>query len=92
LSTSGLRRVHLVEATAPVDPEIIDQVRPWLGNVLRNGGPSVRLVRHKQLQPLVVRRAHWNSGTQIITRDEALRDASRAELTRLDEKYGHMPW
>jgi glycosyltransferase involved in cell wall biosynthesis len=92
LSTSGLRRVHLVEATAPVDAEIIDQVRPWLGKVLRNGGPSVRLVRHKHLQPLVVRRVHWNAGTQIIARDEAIKDASRAELTRLEETYGRMPW
>jgi hypothetical protein len=92
LAESGHRRVHLVEATAPVNPEFFDQMRPWLGNVLRNGGPSVRLVRHKHLQPLVVRRAHWNSGTQIISRDEALKDESRAELTQLQEKYGHMPW
>ena len=83
LAGGGHRRVHLVEATAPVNPEFFDQMRPWLGNVLRNGGPSVRLVRHKHLQPLVVRRAHWNSGTQIISRDEALKDESRAELTQL---------
>jgi glycosyltransferase involved in cell wall biosynthesis len=92
LAGGGHRRVHLVEATAPVDPEFINKVRPWLGNVLRNGGPSVQLSRHKHLQPLVVRRAHWNSGTQIIARDQALKDESRSELERLTERFGHMPW
>ena len=38
LGDSGCRRVHLVEATAPVIPEIVAPMRPWLASVLRFGG------------------------------------------------------
>src|SRR5262249_1310380 len=53
LGDSGCRRLHLVEATAPVIPEIIAPVRPWLASVLRYGGSSIRLHRHAPPPPAV---------------------------------------
>jgi len=88
----GRSRVHLVEATAPVIPHIAAQVRPWLHNVLRQGGPSIRLVRHEATVPLVVRRVHAGSGMQRLVNDAALKAESQSELARLVQRYGRVPW
>ena len=92
LGESGRSRVHLVEATAPVMPQIAAQVRPWLHNVLRLGGPSIRLVRHEFTVPLIIRRVHAGSGMNRIANDAALMAQSQSEYARLVQRYGRAPW
>jgi hypothetical protein len=92
LSESDARRIHLVEATAPVSIEVMTQVRPWLAHVLQLGGPQVQVMRHQFLVPLVQRLVHSGSGmAQIATNSEnALQ--SRAEMSRLVQRFGRIPW
>jgi hypothetical protein len=92
LAESAHRRVHIVEATAPVDPTLVGKIRPWLGNVLRQGGPAVRLWRHNYLMPLVVRRVHSSSGTRRIEGDPVLKAESASELAQLKRRFGRIPW
>jgi hypothetical protein len=35
LAEKKIVRIHLVEATAPVDYQLMAQVRPWLANVIK---------------------------------------------------------
>lgn len=92
LGASGLRRVHLVEATAPVQPQFAAQVRPWLLNCFQLGGPQVSLARHPLLVPLVTRLIHGNSGMATIERDPRAGSVSKAEIERLIGMYGRFPW
>jgi glycosyltransferase involved in cell wall biosynthesis len=92
LAESGTSRIHLVEATAPVRSEVMAQVRPWLASVLRLGGPHVRVLRHRFPVPLVTRLVHPGAGTfQIATKPEHARE-SEAEISRLVERFGRVPW
>jgi hypothetical protein len=92
LGDSGCRRIHLVEATAPVVPEIVAGVRPWLAAVLKNGGPSVRLLRHGSPWPLVLRLVHQSSVMQQIEDNSAYLERSQHEHGLLQQKYGRIPW
>jgi glycosyltransferase involved in cell wall biosynthesis len=91
LAERGARRIHLVEATAPVSEGALAN-RPALGHALRNGGPSIALRRHASPWPLVRRLMHEGSGMARIARDAPTRAASDAELARLRERYGRIPW
>jgi glycosyltransferase involved in cell wall biosynthesis len=92
LGASGLRRLHLVESTAPVDPRLIAQVRPWLLNCLQLGGPRVSLSRHPTPIPLVYRQVHANSGMAMIERDAQTKKDSETECRRLVSQFGRIPW
>lgn len=92
LGQSGLPRVHLVEATAPVEPRFMVQVRPWLLNCVRFGGPAVSISRHPLPVPLVFRVIHPNSGMSAIEHDPQAKEMSGAESQRLIGKYGRIPW
>jgi hypothetical protein len=92
LAESGVRRVHLVEATAPVQLEIMAQVRPWLAAVMRLGGPSVRIMRHNMPVPLVQRLVHSGAGTQQIANRPEQAAESQAEIARLATRFGRVPW
>lgn len=92
LARSGLRRGHLVEATAPSTLQDAIQVRPWLANVLRFGGPNVHLVRHGYVLPLVSRLVHPGSGTTQVGEGGTAKLESNAELQRLVDQYGYVPW
>ena len=92
LAESGLPRLHLVECTAPVDPFLISQSRPWLGNVLQLGGPAVRLARHPSPYPLVRRLVHSNSGIKRIAANRELKAISDAENQALGQRFGRTPW
>ncbi len=92
LAERGIGRCHLVELTAPTTLEAAHQVRPWLANVLRNGGPAVTIMRHAQLAPLVIRLVHPRSGMGRIATDPALAQQSTGEYEALVRRYGRIPW
>lgn len=92
LAETGLRRGHLVEATAPATLEDAVQVRPWLANVLRLGGPNSHLVRHGYVLPLVRRLVHPGSGTSNVGQGGAAGQESAAEYQGLVDRYGRIPW
>jgi hypothetical protein len=92
LGDSGRSRVHLVESTAPIMPDLVAQIRPWLDNVLRLGGPAIHLVRHAYPVPLVVRRVHADSAMRRTVHDAALKAERQRELVRLYQRYGRIPW
>jgi hypothetical protein len=92
LALSKLRRIHLIEATAPLDYRHVAAKRPWLGNVLTNGGSNVRLVRHAFLLPMIRRLVHSESGSAQIGIDASDRATSEAEYKRLVVRFGRIPW
>ncbi|MGH1572002.1 glycosyltransferase family 2 protein [Methylobacterium sp. P31] len=92
LAQTGMRRAHLVEATAPVNLQNAIQVRPWLANVLQLGGPNIHLVRHNYILPLVSRLVHPGSGTSNVGQGGAAKQESLAEYQRLIDRFGRVPW
>jgi hypothetical protein len=91
LALSQFKRAHLVEATAPIDSNSLVR-RPWLMNVLRNGGPNVKLVRHNQLIPLVKRTVHEKSGMAKVANDIGSKMRSEQEYELLVKRFGRIPW
>lgn len=92
LGQSGLRRVHLVEATAPLDWEQVVATRVGLPDILRSGGGHVRLVRHDSPWPLVRRTCHPGSGMAQIAKDPVKAAASKAEYDRMWKRFRCIPW
>ena len=92
LAATGLRRAHLVEGTAPGTLQDAIQVRPWLANVLRFGGPNVHLVRHGYVLPLVRRLVHRGSGTSDVGQGGTAKAESNAEYQWLIDRFGRIPW
>jgi glycosyltransferase involved in cell wall biosynthesis len=92
LAEKKFKRIHLIEATAPLTFEASAQVRPWLANVLRLGGPSVRLARHESPWPMIRRLVHSDSGMQQIARDLSFRLESEREYAMLRTTFGCIPW
>ncbi len=92
LGDSELRRIHLVEATAPITLPEIQASRPQLANVIMLGGHNVAFLRHESPWPLVMRTVHPNSGTAQIRDDPVKRDESRSETDRLTARFGTIPW
>ena len=91
LREAGVRRVHLVEATAPVEMVHAHQVRPWLAQVLTAARGLCILARHPNPFPLVNRLIHSGSGMARISTDPALLELSQAEHARLVHRYGSVP-
>lgn len=92
LGSSEARRIHLVEAIAPITVENCAQVRPWLANVLTQGGPHSTVRRHLSSRPLLQRTVHPGSGMFRIANDPAAADESRNEYLKLIARYGRIPW
>lgn len=92
LALSGVQRVHLVEATAPVTIQACAQVRPWIANVLTQGGPRSAVRRHLSSRPLVRRTVHQGSGMYRIATDPALAAESQSEYRQIAARYGRIPW
>lgn len=91
LASRGFRRGHLVESTAPLDTRWM-VMRPWLKNVLTNGGPHSTLVRHGNPVPNVRRLIHVGSGMSAIGSDPVAHATSTQEYERLSRTYGRIPW
>ena len=93
LAEAGVRRAHLVEATAPIDPPSrVRQARPWLGRSIDLSAGHVRLRRHPSPWPLVRRLVHDGSGLSAINRNPTLKKQSQEEYIRLTERFGRVPW
>jgi glycosyltransferase involved in cell wall biosynthesis len=92
LAVAGVDRIHVVEATAPIELQDAREVRPWLANIIIAGGGRVRLGRHALPLPLVRRLVHGASGVHAIKNDSGVKTESLAEISRLEASYGRIPW
>lgn len=92
LGHTGLRRAHLVEATAPIAQDWIEASRPQLADVMENSGGRVTLCRHASPWPLIVRTVHPNSGMAQIKADPVKGAESRAEYEALIKRFNRLPW
>jgi hypothetical protein len=92
LAEAAIPRCHLVERTAPVTLAHSEQTRPWIANVIRNGGPHVLVRRHLLFTPLVLRLVHSRSGMGRIAQEPALQQESHNEYVALATRYGRVPW
>ena len=94
LGTSGTRRVHLLESTAPANVEAMRQVRPWLADLARFGGAPEhnRFFRHDVPWPLVTRLVHENSGMARIANRPEYAQRSIMENQMMLQRFGYLPW
>jgi glycosyltransferase involved in cell wall biosynthesis len=92
LGEADITRVHLVESTAPMAPDLIGQNRPGLANVVYFGRPQPRIIRHEYPVPMVSRLVHSGSGMHRISQDLALKAESNNEKSRVRERFGRIPW
>ncbi len=92
LGDSGLPRVHLVEATAPVSLQAAALARQELVRLVRNGGGSIRLFRHASPWPLVRRLVHAGSGFAQIASEAGKKTESQKEYALLKQRFGRIPW
>ena len=92
LAGKCFRRVHLVEATAPLIPQLIVECRPWLKNILTNGGPAVSFQRHASPWPLVNRVVHSDSWMGRLEPDSAAFKESRRCFDIIQSEFGYIPW
>jgi hypothetical protein len=92
LGETEARRVHLCEATTPMDYNTLPLSRPALGMLLERGKPKVALARHESPWPLVVRHCHPGSGMARIQADPVLKQGSDEEMARLFARFGRIPW
>jgi hypothetical protein len=92
LSECGLSRCHLVEVTAPVTLAASHQARPWIANVIRNGGQRVTVQRHALTVPLVIRQMHSGSGSTAVATNSVASQESQQEYAALIARYGRIPW
>ncbi len=91
LAATGVTRLHLVEATAPVHPPLVRETRPVLARVMAHGGPKSGLMRHSLPWPMVVRCSHPGSGMAQIVQDPEKSAQSAREHAALQAQYGFMP-
>jgi glycosyltransferase involved in cell wall biosynthesis len=91
LSESNLKRIHMVEATAPIHQNYI-QVRPWLANIINLSGGTCNLDRHNSPYPLVIRNLHSNSGMAQIATNSQYFEISKNEKESLIKRFGKIPW
>ena len=92
LVQAGLKRIHLVESTAPVQARYAQQVRPWLMNVINNSAGTCSLTRHDSPYPLIRRLVHSNSGMAQIAANSEYLEISRREYEDLKSRFGAIPW
>jgi hypothetical protein len=92
LAESKIPRVHLVEATAPIELRHMAGVRPWLANVIKLGGEAIRIIRHEVPIPLIRRLVHSQSGVNRVQHSRDLQAESKQEIKALVARFGRIPW
>lgn len=90
LNRTDFRRVHLVEATAPIDPRQAELYRPWLAMVAKAGMHS-SLRRTSRERPLIERLVHPQSNMARISTTPAWAEQSMRETHQLVKQFGLMP-
>jgi glycosyltransferase involved in cell wall biosynthesis len=90
LLESKLKRIHLVESTAPVNKKYVEE-RFWLKNLLILSNGLCRLGRHESPYPLVKRLVHTNSGMALIATNPDYLKISRVEYENLRNRFGFIP-
>jgi len=91
LAENEIQRGHLIESTAPKDAKYLN-IRPWLLNVINNGGKYSRLLRHGLTIPLIKRLIHSGSGMAQINTNLEYSNISKIEQNKLQIRFGHIPW
>ncbi len=92
LNALKIPRIHMVEATAPIEPDAIFSTRPNLASVLKFGGDAVSFLRHESPWPLVMRTVHPGSGMAQIAASEAKTAQSKLEYEKIADRFGCIPW
>jgi hypothetical protein len=92
LAESNIPRLHLVESTAPLHPQLLGTLRPRLQRAVWLSGGKTTLARHKYALPLVRRLVHQGSGMAQIGANAESGAVSDAENARLVERFGRVPW
>lgn len=92
LREQGARRLHFVEATAPITLNEIGESRLQLAYLVRFARDKLQLARHTRFLPLVTRTVHPGSGMARIRTDPQLRDESQREYARLQQRFGALPY
>lgn len=88
---SGAMRIHVVDASAPLEPEAMERERPYLAEMMRHNAPTIRLAQHELKHPLVIRMRHPLAGMEQIATQAALATQSKGEVERLVARYGRLP-
>lgn len=92
LNAAGKRRLHMVEAGAPVDLEEMRAKRPQLALVLEAAPEGSEVRRHAGKLPTVVRTANPEGGMAQIAGGGQARDQSNRERDALKQRFGTLPW
>ena len=92
LAEAKLKRIHMVESTAPVQKRYTQQVRPWLLNLINYSGGLCNLARHGSPYPLVKRLVHSNSGMAQIATNSEYSEISKREYASVINRFGVIPW
>jgi hypothetical protein len=90
-SVNNIRRLHILERTAPITVNASRQVRPWISNVLTLSGGHTSVARHLQDTPYIIRTVRSSSRSSEVE-DHAAMQRSRLEYTWLESLYGRVPW
>lgn len=88
---SGAARIHIVDANAPLEPDVMARERPFLAEIMRQNAGTIRLARHEAAIPLVIRMRHAIAGMEQIATQAGPAAQSRAEMERLSARYGSVP-
>ena len=92
LADAKLKRLHMVESTAPIELKHINDVRPTLAYLINFSVGQCRLARHQSPYPLVKRLVHSKSGMAQIETNKSLKDISEKENELLFKRFGRPPW
>ena len=92
LSEARLKRIHMLESTAPslkTNPTI---ERSCIMNVVHFSAGLCSIARHGSPNPLVKRLVHSNSGMTQIAINSEYSDISNREFENLIKRFGMVPW
>jgi glycosyltransferase involved in cell wall biosynthesis len=92
LSEKKLKRIHMIESTAPIEKKYIRHIRPWLWRVIDQSAGCCQLARHQSPYPLVKRLVHAKSGMSQILSNSECSQISKQENKKLLRRFGREPW
>ena len=87
-----LRRIHMVEKTAPIMQSIIRERRPHMWRIINFYGQYLKIARHQEFYPLVTREVRYESNLAKTRTDQSWAMRSRQEYAVLRKLFGKSPW